>query len=134
MDRHELWLQIAQEDLFVVQSAWDRNEERSFGRLIYNAQQCAEKAFKAFLVFHRIPIIKTHDLEKLIEECRKIDQDFVGMEDHAAWLSPMVTEYRYPRADLNELIMPTRDEFEMAVLSAQAVLDFVIKKISESTI
>ncbi|WP_342452697.1 HEPN domain-containing protein [Thermococcus stetteri] len=45
----------------------------------FHAQQCAEKALKAFLVWSGKPLKKTHDIGELIILCSQIDKEFMKL-------------------------------------------------------
>jgi len=58
------WLRCAQEDLYTAEAMveWERVSPRHVGWL---AQQAAEKALKAVLIFLQIDFPRTHDLDAL---------------------------------------------------------------------
>lgn len=62
----------------------------------FHAQQCAEKALKAFLVLAEIHIEKTHYLPRLVELCSNVDPSFQQLEDTAAELTDYAVAGRYP--------------------------------------
>lgn len=62
----------------------------------FHAQQCAEKALKAFLVFAGIHIEKTHYLPHLVELCARVDPAFEALMSLAAELTDYATGPRYP--------------------------------------
>ena len=66
MLEHERWLQIVKEDLAAAKLLL---KGELFSSVVYHCQQAAEKSFKAFLVFKNHPVLKTHDLIKLLELC-----------------------------------------------------------------
>ena len=66
-----------------------------FDVICFHAQQCAEKALKAFLVLRKIPFERIHDLGELLELCG-VDQDLVRELDEIDLLTPYAVESRYP--------------------------------------
>lgn len=64
----------------------------------FHAQQCAEKAFKGFLTFHRIPFERRHDLNYLIDLCAPLDRGLEQFRAEADELTPYAVEFRYPDA------------------------------------
>ena len=60
----EIWFKKAQDDL-----AWARDsfEDGHFGGVCFLCQQVAEKTLKAFLFSKKQKLVKTHDLENLLE-------------------------------------------------------------------
>jgi HEPN domain-containing protein len=51
---------------------------------MFDCQQASEKALKGYLVFKNKPVIKTHDLIKLLESCTSFDSEFRKMDDSAS--------------------------------------------------
>jgi HEPN domain-containing protein len=63
---------------------------------LYLCQQTAEKTLKALLVWHDVPVIKTHDLKRLAEECATIDPSLGNLIFQVAALTAYGSMYRYP--------------------------------------
>ena len=93
MQNHEAWLKIAKIDLKAAQELFLLE---LFTKVTFETHQTAEKSLKAFLVFHKQPIIKTHDLIQLIELCLPFDQTLQCLFESAALLNPYSTRFRYP--------------------------------------
>lgn len=62
----------------------------------FHAQQAAEKALKAYLVWRQVEFPKTHDIARLLELVRSIDVELAASLTGAADLTPYGIEYRYP--------------------------------------
>ena len=62
----------------------------------FHAQQAAEKALKAFLVWNQVEFPKTHDIKRLLALCRSVDPGLAESVDDASQLTPYGVEYRYP--------------------------------------
>ena len=62
----------------------------------FHAQQCAEKALKAYLTFHRVPFERRHDLNYLIDLCAPLDPGLEQFRASADELTPYAVEFRYP--------------------------------------
>jgi len=123
MLEHEQWLRIAKEDLAVAKILL---KEEFFSSVTYHSQQAAEKSLKAFLAFKSRPIIKTHNLLKLIELCIAIDREFQKLFDAADYVNPFSTKFRYP----DEFSIPDFKDAELAIKHAQNIMAFVVKKIA----
>jgi len=95
----------------------------------YHCQQTAEKAIKAFLLFHDIRFEKTHDIEALILQASTIDPDFADHLDDGQILTPFATEFRYP----GEFLEPDPDEFAEAYQTASEFYHFVLSKLPPQT-
>jgi HEPN domain-containing protein len=86
----------------IVVAAWIDKAERdlaSASRLIdgsppyldtavYHCQQAGEKALKAFLDAHGLPIRRFHDLVLLIDACSELDASFSQLEEAAEIITP----------------------------------------------
>jgi HEPN domain-containing protein len=122
------WLTRAQRDL--LGSGRALSVEPILADLaVFHAQQAMEKALKAFLAAHDRPFPKTHNLERLVGLCQRIDSTFVGFMDTAHTLNPYVTQFRYPGGPLE----PGIEESREAVRLASEVVDFVHQRLFPGT-
>ena len=115
MLEHERWLRIVKEDLAAAKVLL---KSELFSSVTYHSQQAAEKALKAFLVFKDRPVIKTHDLLKLLKLCTLIDCDFQKLFDAADRVNPFSTKFRYP----DEFSIPGLEEANFAIKYAQKIV------------
>lgn len=125
MQNHEAWLKIASEDLAAAKALL---KIELFSTVTYHCQQVAEKSLKAYLIFKKHPIIKTHDLIMLIEICIKFDKNFEKVCSEAEQLNPFSTKFRYP----SEYDIPDLNDAKLAVEQAQKLMVFIVKKTSKS--
>ncbi|BAD85152.1 hypothetical protein, conserved, DUF712 family [Thermococcus kodakarensis KOD1] len=117
------WLKKAEKDLILSRLSLS---EGIYDYAAFHAQQCAEKALKAFLVWSSKPIKKTHDIGELIILCSQIDGEFMELfELDVDLLTAYAVEARYPT--LHE---PDREEAERAIELAEIALSFVKSKIT----
>ena len=124
MKQHEAWLFKAENDLKSAKKLME-GETAIPDTAIYHAQQCAEKALKAYLSFKLQPVQRTHDVEFLVELCSGINENFSGLLDHARTLSPYSAAFRYP-----DIIMePDKEDVFDAIEKASEVLSFVKRMI-----
>lgn len=112
------WIAKAAGDLKIARHLLGGDDDMSFGAA-FHAQQAAEKALKAALVWYQVDFPKTHDISRLMELVRAADARLALAMGDATGLTPYGVEVRYP-ADLPE---PTRGEARDAVAAAQQVLD-----------
>lgn len=91
----------------------------------FHCQQAAEKALKAYLASKDEPILKTHDLEVLVEACEVFNPDFRSFRPLAADLTPFAVEFRYPSSSPE----PTLAEARGALDRAQKLYNHVYKKL-----
>ena len=122
MQEHEHWLKIANEDLKMAKLALS---QELFSPLTYHCQQAAEKALKGDLIFKKQPIIKTHDLEKLLEICLNFDKNFIKLHPATSVLNPYSSKFRYP----TEFDVPDKTDAKLAIKFTKTILQFVSKKI-----
>lgn len=125
MPSYRGWITKAKSDLHLAEKGV-KGDDFTLDTAIFHTQQCAEKALKGFLAYHEQPLLKTHDLLKLLEASCILDPEFVNLRLDAAVLSPFATEFRYPTDDEVDL---ERKVVLDAINRARNVLTFVEKKI-----
>ncbi len=94
---------------------------------IYHCQQSAEKALKAFLVYHDVAFEKVHNLSMLLEYCADVDRTFRELSGAAADLTPYATAFRYPDEFFES--EPDREQFDQALKQAEQILRFVLQRL-----
>ena len=124
MQNHKRWLKIANEDLFGAKTVL---KVELFSLVTYLCQQSAEKSLKAYLIFNKTKIVRTHDLNSLIELCMGFDKNFEKIYDPAKLLNPFSDKFRYP----TEYDVPDIAVAQEAIKNAQRILTFVVKKVSQ---
>ena len=102
-----------------------KDDDDNLDMATYATQQSAEKALKAYLLFKKQVILKTHDLNKLLRECIKHDTTFNQLRAEAELLTPYATYSRYPDDRFNI----DRQEVIEAILHAERILKFVKTKV-----
>lgn len=124
------WLQYAQADLTAAEHMLRTLEPCPFWIVAYHAQQCAEKALKAYLISHGEEHPYTHDLRLLLDSCEQCGADWVnGVRSAEKIMSFSVVE-RYPSTTRTV----TRSEAETAVSLASEVLRVVSDSIEERNV
>jgi HEPN domain-containing protein len=118
--KHEIWLAYAEDDLIVAKATLSI-PDASIISVLFHSQQCAEKALKAYLVYHKVIFKRTHDLVALVKICAKINYEFVDLTDLAYELTPYATEVRYPESFYPELYEPIAED---AIAHATEILQF----------
>ena len=118
------WLARAEHDLRVAEFLLTMPDPppESIG---FHAQQCAEKALKAFLTLRRVRFERRHDLNYLIDLCVPLDPAFEQLRSSADELTPYAVEYRYPDALSNltfEAARPT-------VAAATRIYTFILSRL-----
>ena len=72
------------------------DDDETLDLAAYATQQSAEKALKAYLIFKHQSVPKTHDVTKLLENCRAFDCTFDQLRHYAEILLPYAIYTRYP--------------------------------------
>jgi HEPN domain-containing protein len=85
---------------------------------LFHAQQSAEKALKAFLVWHQTPFTKTHDLDGLRKLCLPFVTKPIAQLENIGDLTVYAWRFRYPGAPYS----PDRKEAEEAMRKASELL------------
>jgi HEPN domain-containing protein len=118
------WLRYAREDLEVADMVIEH--EQALRAACFHAQQCAEKAIKASLIFLGTPFRKVHDLELLSQE---LPDDWALSKDpeRLSWLTVWAVEPRYP----DDLPEATEDDASTAVRQAREVLETALKDLED---
>lgn len=125
MQNHELWLKIANEDLCSAKALLRLN---FLSNASYLCEQSAEKSLKAYLVFKKQSVVKTHDLLKLLENCMQLDRDFECLLEAADFLNPFSTKFRYP-SEYDDI--PVTADIELAVKYAHKIINLIKRKIAD---
>lgn len=121
----ERWLDYAQQDLNAAKVLL--NQSGNFAQQVcYLSQQAAEKAIKAALIFLQIEFPFRHDLDmlsNLLPEEWQLRQHSSDLAQLTEW----AVEARYP--SLSE--EPVTEDAITALAQAQAVIDLVLRDLSE---
>ena len=94
---------------------------------MFHCQQSAEKAFKAFLVWHDQPFRKTHSIEEVGELCLALDETLKPHVDRAAPLTEFAWKFRYPGVAEE----PSIEEARAALTTATDVYDAVLARLPD---
>lgn len=125
MAEFDLWLKKARADLVWTKHNIDSSE---FYGACFSGQQAAEKALKAYLLYHKKPLRKIHDVLALLEDCVSIDKNFEVLRKYAKLIFPYYVETRYPFGD--DLVSFDRQKADEAHQAAERIIEFVERKIA----
>jgi len=118
------WFARADEDLQTIEVLL-KEKKIIPNPICFHAQQVGEKYLKGFLASRDLHVRKVHDLEVLVDDCKKIDPAFKELGKDAKLLNQFYTQARYP-ADYGEFsVQDAKDGCE----AAKRIKDFVLKKI-----
>jgi HEPN domain-containing protein len=116
------WIGKAEEDLLVVQQLM-LSEIPIKGAIAYHCQQAAEKFLKAFMLYHKLEIPKTHNIEFLLEKCLKIDERFSFVDPGN--LTDYGVEVRYP----GDFLEPSLKELETMISVVKDIRELALGKL-----
>ena len=94
---------------------------------LFNLQQAAEKAMKAFLVGHSVNFRLTHSLEEIGEACREIDPTLFPMIYPTLPLTEFATVARYP----GPVEIPDLETVRELFASVQALVEAIKARLAE---
>ena len=109
-------------------SAMILNDSELEDQAIYHFQQAGEKALKAFLIYTKVKVPKSHDLSNILDKCVEINIEFETLYPNAENLTPYSTAFRY--MDIGMGIVPSHDLVEEARDDSLKILDFVKRLIN----
>lgn len=121
----EIWFKRAGEDL-----SWAKNSFKDgyYGGVCFLCQQVAEKCLKAFLFSQKQKLIKTHDLERLLEKCLVFEKNFLKLKKNCQILNGYYIDTRYP--DIWDYSRFESEKLAREALKlSEKVLEFVQKRI-----
>lgn len=118
------WLKKAEIDLKVIEHELKLpQEEIVIEAVCFHAQQAVEKHLKAFLIHHKIQYKKTHNIDILLIECSKLDNDFQGI--NVENLSQFGVRIRYP----DDFYVPDMEEVKFYYNLANQIKKLIISKL-----
>lgn len=116
------WLRHARADLAAAEHVLQTLEPCPYWIVTYHAQQCAEKALKAYLISREHEYHYTHDLRLLMDSCEKCGADWIARIRSAEKIMPFSVVARYPSTTRTV----SNDDADLAVSLAHDVLNKVI--------
>ena len=117
------WLGKASRDLKASKILSDYDEVLDCS--VFHTHQCAEKAFKAFIVFTGQAIPKTHDLRFLLEHCAELDSELMLLKEDCKNLNSYGSDSRYP----NDRFYVDKQRTKDAVGMAETILTAIKEKL-----
>jgi len=87
------WVQKAKDDFDAYCVIVD-SEAPLYAIAGFHLQQSSEKYLKAFLEYHEIRFVRTHDIEYLLQLCAQVNPKFASLK--AGKLTDFAVDLRYP--------------------------------------
>jgi HEPN domain-containing protein len=118
------WFDKADHDMLNAKLVID-HEPLILDTACFHCQQAMEKYLKAFMVFKKQDVIKTHDIRFLLEECTLLGMDFKNIDIKN--IQDFAIDVRYPDDTLSPTLEETKEYFQVA----SEIKMRVLKKIKE---
>lgn len=118
------WLFRAKEDIAVIDSLFNTDPVLYASTICFHAQQSVEKLLKAYLIHHNVDFPGTHDVDYLLQECKKIDSKDFDIDPGS--LSDFSVSIRYP----DDFYIPDKDEtiqYRAIAHTIEVIVDMKIK-------
>lgn len=113
------WVQKAEGDMNTAQREFAVQDEPNHDAVCFHAQQCAEKYLKARLIEVGLPVMRTHDLEILLNQLLPFEAGLAVLLQAVRILSAMAVEVRYPGMAADE------DDAAEALRSSKKIRDAI---------
>lgn len=121
------WILKAESDLKVAKDEL-ATEEPATDAICFHSEQCAEKYLKAYLIFYRQEIPRTHNVAELIYRCAEVNVQFkILLNTDIPLLTSYAVVMRYP----GEELFPPIKEAQEAVKLAEKVKTFVMELLAK---
>jgi HEPN domain-containing protein len=117
------WIYKAEEDYRAALTLARKRKDPVPDNVCFAAQQCVEKYFKAYLVYHRRKFPKTHDLVELLKIALLVDPLLEVVRVDVRELLPYAVAFRYPGEEA------TKEDSQKAVLAMKSVRDFIRQRL-----
>lgn len=121
------WFSKADED-FQFAEVNLKEGRNFFPQICFHFQQAAEKYLKSFIIARELKFSKIHDLEQLLEECLKNEEQLEKIKDECAFLDGFYVDTRYP---VHWPAHYTRNEAEKAHDAASRIRELIMGLIVE---
>ena len=125
------WLGEAKEELRTAEQLYELGR---YAHSCFHAQQAAEKAFKALIIYVKRFIHRSHDLVELYSEVKDVLHLNPSVESNIPELSAYYIQSRYPNAGLRRPSLEIgREQAKRSLDAARGVIDatdkFVTSKV-----
>lgn len=117
------WFAKATDDELSIKDILN-DREGSPNTVCFLCQQMAEKYLKGYLVFYNIEFPKIHQLDKLINLCKKEDKQFEKLRKEAELLSEFYISARYP----GDYTIFSFIDAEKAYKAASRIKEFILDR------
>jgi HEPN domain-containing protein len=117
------WLDKSERDLAVAKRELEMPNPYT-DIVCFHSQQAVEKIMKAYLIYMDIEFQKTHDIEDLVIQAGKKDEEILKFKDEGVELTVFAVESRYP-----EFSDPSLQDTKEIIKIAEKFKKYILKKI-----
>ncbi|MEM2964264.1 MAG: HEPN domain-containing protein [Candidatus Bathyarchaeia archaeon] len=121
------WLEQAEHNLKVAEHNFKAN---FYSDTCFMAEQTAQAALKAFIIYHRRRAIWEHSIQELARICSQYDKDFEEFIEYGKILDRYYIPTRYPDA-LASPAVPYKTYTEKDAREALNLVKKMVNKVSE---
>jgi HEPN domain-containing protein len=121
------WIRYAQMDYDTARKIAEQFRPIPLEIVCYHCQQAAEKILKAYAIANGEPLIKTHDLIIILNQCEKHDDSFIVHSKSCLLLRGYAVIHKYPSKE------DSISEYDMqiALKNTKTVFEFTKSKLAE---
>jgi HEPN domain-containing protein len=123
----EKWALFAQTDYDIAKRLAETHYPTPLAAICFHCQQSAEKILKAYAIAQNEKLIKTHDLNLVLDQCLNYDSRFEDYADACEILAEYAVASRYPSDE--ELI--AEHDMKAALKNALEILKFTKARLAE---
>lgn len=120
------WITKAEGDLATAHRELRARKKPNYDAACFHAQQCVEKSLKAVLSEKNYPLLRTHDLEVLLDACLDLHPLWESLRSQCQLLTQYAIFYRYPGEDA------VRQEAREAVIAAKVIFEEVVQSLADA--
>ena len=118
------WLKFAEEDLIIAKDIFG-GKHPIYRSVCFHCQQSVEKNLKAYFIYFDMKIIKTHDIQHLLNILSEFDPIIDRFQSTTSIFTNYAVTYRYPD-DFEDI---TKEEAAIAIETASEVEKYITEKI-----
>jgi HEPN domain-containing protein len=119
------WIEYAQRDYDTAKIMLETHHPLPIEIILYLCQQSSEKILKAYALANNEPLIYTHDLETLLEQCFRHEKEFDQFRELCANITLYASNTRYPQITDRYTI----NDVKTALDGAYEILEFTKARI-----
>jgi HEPN domain-containing protein len=96
------WVKKAEEDYLAAVDLARRRKKQLHNSVCFHCQQCAEKYLKARIEEAGLRILKSHDLESLLDTLLQVEPLWAALRPALQNMTDFAVDFRYPGNEANK--------------------------------